>query len=241
MTDPSDRSSILRPHLDAPARLAAASGDGRPPGVVLLLHGGRENSRQPVTRRQLTVLRMIPIGWAVRRLRPELTVARLRHRYRGWNGASASPVDDAMWALDRIQDRYGAVPVVLVGHSMGGRTAMRAAAHPSVLGVVALAPWLPGGEPVHGVAGKDVAVVHGTRDHTTSASASFDFTARAAGIARRSVSVQVARSGHTMLRRWREWHRLTAGYVAAMFDDRPLSDVVPVTADAATAAAVGRV
>lgn len=225
VTDPSDRSAVLRPHLDAPAR------SDRPSGVVLLLHGGRENSRQAVTPYQLAVMRMVPLGWAMRRHRPELAVARLRYRYRGWNGACASPVEDATWALDELQDRYGRVPVVLVGHSMGGRTAMRAAAHPSVLGVVGLAPWLPGTEPVHGVAGKDLAVLHGTRDHTTSATASLDFTVRAAEIARQSVYVRVARSGHPMLRRFRRWHRLTAEYVGAMFDDAPLSGVVPVAGD----------
>ncbi|MCU1458111.1 MAG: hypothetical protein JWL73_2203 [Actinomycetia bacterium] len=222
MTDPTERKPKLRPHLVAPPRLGEGSG-----GVALLLHGGRENSRQGVTPFQLPVLRMIPFGWAIRRLRPDLTVARLQFRLRGWNGECASPVADALWALDEIQDRYGRVPVVLVGHSMGGRTAMRAAAHPSVLGMVGLAPWLPGTEPVDGLAGKDLVVLHGTRDHTTSASASLAFTERAAGIARQSVYVQVARSGHTMLRRARRWHRLTAAYVAAMLDDAPLREVVP--------------
>ena len=37
------------------------------------------------------------------------------------------------------------MPVVLLGHSMGGRTAVAVADDPSVVGVVALAPWLPAG------------------------------------------------------------------------------------------------
>ncbi|WP_438949092.1 LLM class flavin-dependent oxidoreductase, partial [Streptomyces harbinensis] len=41
----------------------------------------------------------------------------------------------------RLAARLGPVPVVLVGHSMGGRAALRAAGHPAVTGVVALAPW----------------------------------------------------------------------------------------------------
>ena len=42
------------------------------------------------------------------------------------------------------------------------------AGHASVRGVVALAPWLPGPEPVEQLAGRDLVVLHGTRDLTTS-------------------------------------------------------------------------
>ena len=46
----------------------------------------------------------------------------LRYARRGWNGGTTrSPVPDARWALDQVRAAYGDVPVVLVGHSMGGR------------------------------------------------------------------------------------------------------------------------
>jgi pimeloyl-ACP methyl ester carboxylesterase len=115
------------------------------------------------------------------------------------------------------------VPVVLVGHSMGGRAALRVAGRATVRGVVALAPWLPGAEPVEQLAGRDLVVLHGTRDLTTSPRASADFAARAAPLARRTACVQVPWSGHGMLARATLWHRLTAAFVAAIVDDAPFT------------------
>ncbi|MBK8075610.1 MAG: hypothetical protein IPK24_08615 [Kineosporiaceae bacterium] len=56
-----------------------------------------------------------------------LAVHLLRYRNRGWNGARADPVVDTRWALTRLADRHGPVPVILVGYSMGGRAAVWAA------------------------------------------------------------------------------------------------------------------
>jgi dienelactone hydrolase len=102
---------------------------------------------------------------------------------------------------------------------MGGRAALRAAAHPNVRGVVALAPWLPGEEPVTQLAGRDVVLLHGTRDLTTSASSSARYGERATPLARRVVCLHVPWSGHGMLLRASTWHRLTAAFVAAEVDD----------------------
>jgi dienelactone hydrolase len=111
---------------------------------------------------------------------------------------------------------------------MGGRAALRAAGRPTVRGVVALAPWLPGTEPVEQLAGRDIVVLHGTRDRTTSPSASARFVARAAPRARRAVCLHVPWSGHGMLLRASTWHRLTAAFVAAMVDDAPFADALEV-------------
>src|SRR5689334_24365947 len=45
--------------------------------------------------------------------------------------------------LFRSRRRYGDVPVVLLGHSMGGRVAVNVADEPTVHDLVLLAPWLP--------------------------------------------------------------------------------------------------
>ena len=39
----------------------------------------------------------------------------------GWNGPEASPVRDVNELLNELAGRFGRIPVVLVGHSMGGR------------------------------------------------------------------------------------------------------------------------
>jgi dienelactone hydrolase len=136
----------------------------------------------------------------------------VRYRYRGWNEADLSPVADAEWALQEVRRRHADVPVVLVGHSMGGRTALRVAGDPSVRGVVALAPWLPGTEPVEQLAGRQILIAHGSLDAVTSPRASRRYAERAAATADRVVYVNVRGDTHAMLLRWRRWHRLATRF-----------------------------
>ena len=131
---------------------ASQARSGAATGVVVVAHGGQESSTAPTAAYQPAVLRMVPVAAAIRHaLRGSgAVVRRPRFRLRGWNGAQASPVDDLTETLDEIAAAYGPVPVVLVGHSMGARAAMRAAGHPAVSAVAGLAPWLPPGEPPTG-------------------------------------------------------------------------------------------
>jgi dienelactone hydrolase len=189
-------------------------------GVVLVLHGGQVDNTEPTTARQPAVLLMRAFAWALhRRLsRHGMVVARLRFTLRGWNGAQASPVPDARWAVAALQAEF-AVPVVLVGHSMGGRTAVRVADAPGVIGVVGLAPWLPDGEPVQQLAGRGLAVLHGDRDRVTDPALSRAFVQRAAPIANRASFETIAGSGHNLVTGWRHWHRLTAVRVRELCAD----------------------
>jgi dienelactone hydrolase len=160
---------------------------------------------------QLTAVRMRPFARALARAGASrgLAVSMLRYRYRGWNGVEASPTVDARWALEEIRREHGGVPVVLVGHSMGGRTSLRVADDPSVVGIVALAPWLPGDEPVAHLAGVRAVIAHGNLDFVTSPRASRRFAsrARAAGA---DVDYQVIHGdSHAMLLRPHRWHSLT--------------------------------
>jgi dienelactone hydrolase len=206
---------VPEPYLELPARAT-------PPRVaVLVLHGGKAKSRGPVEPGQLAVRRMHPFARDLAALGDDLAVAQLRYRVRGWNDTGDDALADVAFALDTLDARYGGVPIVLVGHSMGGRAALRSAGHPTVRGVVALAPWLPGTEPVEQLAGRDLVVLHGTRDRTTSPRASARFVTRAVPIARRAVCLHVPWSGHGMLSRASTWHRLTAAFTAAMADDAP--------------------
>ncbi len=126
-----------------------------PPGpataVVLVLHGGRSKSHMAVHATNLALLRMRPFASSLRRAGRSdgLVVARLRYAVRGWNGAEQSPVADANWALHELQTRYPGLPIALVGHSMGGRTALYVAGHANVCAVVGLAPWIEAGDPIN--------------------------------------------------------------------------------------------
>lgn len=198
------------------AHLALRGFDRRTRAVALLLHGGAENGADPVSRWARPPLRMIPFGWAIRRRDRRIAVARLRFRKRGWNGTDEDPLADVADALVRIDARHPGVPVVLVGHSMGGRAALRCAGAPAVVGVVALAPWIVADDPTAQLTGRAVVIVHGTDDRRTSPVGSAAYAERVTGIARTVRYVAVPDGDHAMLRHPRRWHRITADAVTAM-------------------------
>jgi dienelactone hydrolase len=184
---------------------------------VLFLHGGKEHSTAAVTRYQLAVVRVAVLAADVRRRLAgrDVAVWTLRFGVRGWNGDGAGPVADAGWALERLRTAYGdrVPPIVLAGHSMGGRTAVRVAGSDGVAGVVALAPWLPAGEPVAPAAGRRVVVAHGTGDDVTDPAASRRWVDRARAAGADVRYEEVPGDGHAMLRRAAHWHALTAAAV----------------------------
>ena len=204
-------------------------------GVVVVAHGGQTSSTEPTSALQPAVLRMIPVGAAIwYALRGSgAVVQRPRFRVRGWNGAQASPVGDLNRALDAIGAEFGPVPVVLVGHSMGARAAVRAAGHPAVSAVAGLAPWLPPGEPVDQLAGRPMLLVHGTSDGITSPAETWAFVERARAVTE-VAAVEVRGGDHAMLRRARLWHAIAAEFARAALGlpagDRVLAAAVTVTA-----------
>jgi pimeloyl-ACP methyl ester carboxylesterase len=185
-------------------------------GVVLVAHGGQESSIVPTSALQPAVLRMVPVAAAIRNaLRgTSAVVQRPRFTVRGWNGPRASPVADLNRTLDDIAAACGAVPVVLVGHSMGARAAVRAAGHPVVTAVAGLAPWLPPGEPVAQLAGRRVLLAHGAADTITSPAETWAFVERARAVTP-VAAVEVRAGDHPMLRRARLWHALAAEFARA--------------------------
>ena len=77
-----------------------------PAGVVLVLHGGASRrANMMVSPTQLSVLRMIPIANRIARAgKGRLAVFRLLNSRRGWD-TQHTPVHDARWALDQIEER----------------------------------------------------------------------------------------------------------------------------------------
>ncbi|MFE7706616.1 alpha/beta fold hydrolase [Streptomyces sp. NPDC057486] len=198
--------------------------DRRPPvaAAVLLLHGGRETGTGPPPPGPLNLpaLRMRPFARAViRATRDEsvdVAVRCVRYGHLGWNGSREDALHDAVRALDGVRREFGEVPVVLVGHSMGARAALRAAGHPLVRGVVGLAPWCPPGDPVTQLADRDIVLLHSTRDRVTSPQASQALATRARRAGARSCLVTIRASDHAMLRRASAWHTMTAGLVRGL-------------------------
>jgi pimeloyl-ACP methyl ester carboxylesterase len=194
-------------------------------GIVLVAHGGKEVSTEPTTAVQLAVLRMVPVAYAIRRAvgASGAVVVRPRFRVQGWNGDEASPVNDLVEELDQIRGRFGAAPVVLVGHSMGARAALRAAGHPAVTAVAGLAPWVPRGEPVDQLAGRRVLLAHGSADHITRPADTWDYADRASAVGQ-VAALEVLGGDHPMIRRAPLWHDVAAEFALAALGLPPDGD-----------------
>ena len=196
---------MSHPHLTTYDALGPHRDDVR--AVVLVLHGGKPRSREPVDRRSASWRRA---GWLARAVAPRLHEAQAgvwlaRYRERGWNGG-ADRVDDARWALDRIRAEHGEVPVALLGHSMGARVAVHAADDPSVRGVVGLAPWWSAQDPVRTLTGLSLRAAHGRRDRITSFRETTAYVARAEAVADSVALRDMGALGHYMLTASARWH-----------------------------------
>jgi predicted esterase len=183
-----------------------------PRAVVLMLHGGGARSLRPVDGASLSWQRSRRM---MRRLegplnRAGIAVSLLRYGVKGWNAGQGTPapVADARWALAELDRRHPGTPVVLLGHSMGARAAVAVADLPAVVGVVALAPWLPPGEPVASLRGKHLRAAHGRRDRITSARATAAYVARAREAGAAATFTDMGGLGHYLLRGAARWNEL---------------------------------
>ncbi|MEU4153257.1 alpha/beta fold hydrolase [Streptomyces sp. NPDC026659] len=204
------RSALLVRH--APETVRAA---------VLTAHGGRAEDHTLSRPWHLAAVRMRSLLRAVGTGLPpdHVLLGEIRYRHRGWNDGAAA--DDVRRALAELAARHGPVPVVLVGHSMGGRAALRVADHPAVRGVLALAPWLPPGEPTAHLDGARLLVLHGDADRVTAAADSARFVERARAEGAHAGMAVLADTGHAMLRRLPTWHTLAAEAVTDLLRSRP--------------------
>ena len=152
-------------------------------------------------------------GWMWHKMMPGLAekfqVISIDNRGSGLSDKPPGPYTAQMLAADVIGllDAFDVRQAHIVGHSMGGRAAVRLIDHPAVLGVVGLAPWLPLGEPLGNVAGRWLLIAHGDADRTTYPEVSLDFVERARAAGARATHVIVASEGHALMRNPRWWNR----------------------------------
>ncbi|MBC3987278.1 alpha/beta fold hydrolase [Streptomyces sp. AC536] len=224
---------------EAGAALVLRPSPTPPRAAVVLLHGGREEGLEPPPALNLPGARMVPFARSIARATAEHRVAlgSVRYRHRGWNGERDDAAEDAQRALDELVALHGPVPVVLVGHSMGGRAALRAAAAPQVQAVVGLAPWCPEAEPVAHLAGKRVVLLHGERDRITAPGDSRRLTERARRAGADACTLLLPDGEHAMVRRAAAWHSLTTRVVSGLLGLAPLPPVVADALSSATNAA----
>lgn len=193
----------------------------RPAGAVIVLHGGaRRRANMMVSPAQLSVLRMVPIARRIDRVaRGRLAVFRLLNSARGWD-THHTPVQDALWALEVLTQRYGRLPTCLVGHSLGGRAALLASGRAQVRSAVALAPYVYPDDMPRGLSGQRILIVHGTKDRIASPTRSAALAERLNRHARVAY-ISVEDGKHAMLGRHALFDGLAADFAAGTLLEPP--------------------
>jgi pimeloyl-ACP methyl ester carboxylesterase len=102
------------------------------------------------------------LEWLVTRLAPgfpEVRFAEVRYRIRSWTRLDLC-IEDGLAAVEALAPER----TLMLGFSMGGAVSVAVARHPSVWGVVGLAPWIPEPIDLSPLDGKRLAIVHGALD-----------------------------------------------------------------------------
>ncbi len=147
-------------------------------------------------------------------------VRRVQYRLRGWNPRTLDALRDAREELNDMLDGVGGGPVVVVGHSMGGRVAAHLAEEGRVAAVAALAPWWPANDGDLIPSACKLLTMHGTADNWTDPTASRAQTLRAVARGVDAEWVDFPGAGHFLLRDYARWHRLTAAFAKAQWSER---------------------
>ncbi len=206
-------------------RLTGRDPSDGPRGLVLILPGGADQDTRPSspTTKQELRARLMARQLSGPLLAQRIGVWLAHYRFVGWNEGHPdhpvpSPIPDTRWALRELARRHPDLPVITVGHSMGGRSAVATADEANVAGVVALAPWLPEGEPVEPLTGRAFAAAHGSRDTVTDPGLTRDFTSRASAVASSAEFRDMGPVGHFLLRRLSAWNEFAVDRATGMLD-----------------------
>jgi len=90
---------------------------------------------------------------------PDLAFGEVKYRIKSWKRLDMC-AEDAVAAIEQM----GASRTLLIGFSMGGAVAIKAAGHPGVEEVVGLAPWIPERLDLSPLDGRKLVVFHGSLD-----------------------------------------------------------------------------
>ena len=193
--------------------------------AVIVLHGGAAPDygvRAATRATQLSVLRLVPTAWwiAWRTRGQGIAVYRQRNTWRGWD-EQQGPVHDTRRSLRTIRERHGDVLVALVGHSLGGRTALLAAQDPQVELVVALNAYVYDSDDPD-LAGTQVLLVHGDDDRVADPARVHRLAERLSATGRVSVVQSTVEGGkHGMVGHPRDFDGQAAWFVGMWAEGVP--------------------
>ncbi|MCH5644849.1 MULTISPECIES: serine aminopeptidase domain-containing protein [unclassified Gordonia (in: high G+C Gram-positive bacteria)] len=189
--------------------------------IVLVAPGGTDRSYRPFSPWQSSALRMYPFTWSIRaRFGRAVAVRQLRYRVYGWNGDQASPMLYARAALEDMCRQHPGVPVVVIGHSMGGRVAAGLAEDRRVVGVLGLAPWWQYADWRFINPGARVVAVHGDADERTFARRTRKGIEELRAQGFRAEFVPVPGGGHSMLDHILLWQGAALAFVRQALSDQ---------------------
>jgi pimeloyl-ACP methyl ester carboxylesterase len=181
-------------------------------GIVLLAHGGRKQDEGQPGLLAPAALRMWPFALDLHRVGRSrgLLTCLLGYRMAGYN--QGDPVADVEAVVATLAEEHPGAPVCLVGHSMGARACLRAAGGEGVRAVAGLASWLPPGEPVAQLAGREVLLADALADRVVNPAACLAYAERAQPHASRLCRLELRGANHSLLRRAPDWHALVRGF-----------------------------
>lgn len=165
--------------------------------LLLLAHGGSVEADSPARDWHTGLLRVLQFGDVAAKAATHAAVGLLRYRVSGWNGAAADPARDVKQVIDAAPEQVERI--LLIGHSMGGRAVLRASTHPRVCGVLALAPWVPAGEPGLRPCTAPVVIGTGTNDETTPMNEARLFVERSRRSGTALAYFEIPGAGHRLL------------------------------------------
>ena len=217
----------MPPQPRTPSLRRARRGIDRPGHVVLVLPGGDESShRHGVSK--FGVLAVVPFVRDIRKATrgTDTAVHVLHYRYAGWNEPEAPAVADAHWAFAQLRELYGDVPVTVVAMSLGARVALRVGLEPNVQALALIAPWVPVDEDATVLAGRDVLIVHGSRDKEADPISSYELAMRARIAGARVARFVLRGAGHGQVPQARYSLALVRTFVAASIGRAPMPTVI---------------